>query len=62
MIRCPKCKYIYDPSISYIVPAEHGVHIFGEDPEEKVPRCPNCKHCDFYNIAARQIANDRRFA
>lgn len=60
LIKCFQCKNEYDPAEHNDVLPDN-MHVWGVDPDEKIPKCPDCGMMDFMDIAARQIANDPRF-
>jgi Zn ribbon nucleic-acid-binding protein len=60
VIKCFRCGYEYDPR-EYNTVLPPNMHIWGVQPNEKIPQCPECDTADFMDIATRQLINDPRF-
>lgn len=60
LTKCYRCDHEYDPRESNTVLPDN-MNIWGVDPDEKLPQCPECDTVDFMDMAARQLANDPRF-
>jgi len=60
LTECYQCKHEYDPRECNTVLPDN-MNIWGVDPDEKLPQCPECDAVDFRDIAAKQLANDPRF-
>ena len=60
LTKCSQCDHEYDPRESNTVLPDN-MHIWGVDPDEKLPQCPECETVDFMDMVARQLVNDPRF-
>ncbi len=56
-IKCRECGHEYDPR-KHNTTLPDNMHIWGVQPGEKVPQCPECDTADFMDTAARQLANE----
>jgi len=60
LTKCYQCGKEYDPR-KFNTTLPDNMHIWGVNPDEKIPQCPGCGTADFMDVAARQLANDPRF-